>query len=131
LAMRLRHGRSLRLGGGRRELEDVPRSAVVPSRASAHETRELWLELGSELCGTAAHGLAELLVGERLELVDLGARDECGVDLVVRVLGRRADQRHEARLHPGKERVLLRLVEAVDLVEKEDRAPSGGTEPFS
>ena len=43
------------------------------------------------------------------------------VDLEVGVLGRRADQRHQPLLHRGQERILLGLVEAVDLVEEEDR----------
>ena len=67
--------------------------------------------------------LDELLLGERLELVDLHAREERGVELEVRVLGRRADQRQEALLDAGQQRVLLGLVEAVDLVEEEDRPP--------
>ena len=52
------------------------------------------------------------------------------VDLEVRVLRRRADQRHEPRLDVGQQRVLLRLVEAVDLVEEEDRAPAARAEPL-
>ena len=44
------------------------------------------------------------------------------VDLEVRVLGGRADQGDEPLLDRRQERVLLRLVEAVDLVEEEDRA---------
>ena len=72
----------------------------------------------------------DLLGRQRLELVHLRAGDERGVDLVVRVLGRRADQRHEALLDARQQRVLLRLVEAVDLVEEEDRAPAGRAEPL-
>ena len=66
--------------------------------------------------------LGERLVGERLELVDLRPREQRRVDLEVRVLRRRPDQRHEPVLDRRQERVLLRLVEAVDLVEEEDRA---------
>ena len=58
---------------------------------------------------------------ERVELVDARARDQRRVDLEVRVLGGRADQRDQALLHRGQQRVLLGLVEAVDLVEEEDR----------
>ena len=67
----------------------------------------------------------------RLELVDLRAREQRRVDLEVRVLGRRADQRHEPLLDPGQQRVLLRLVEAVDLVEEEDRPPAARAEPLA
>ena len=58
---------------------------------------------------------------ERVQLVDLAAREQRRVDLEVGVLGRRADQRHEPLLDRGQQRVLLGLVEAVDLVEEEDR----------
>ena len=62
--------------------------------------------------------------GERLELVDLAARQQRGVHLEVRVLGGRADQRAGALFHGRQQGILLCLVEAVDLVEKEDRAPA-------
>ncbi len=44
------------------------------------------------------------------------------IDLERRVLRRRADQHDVAGLDVGQERVLLRLVEAVDLVDEEDGA---------
>ena len=58
---------------------------------------------------------------QRAQLVDLTAREQGRVDLEVGVLGRRADQRDEALLDGGQQRVLLGLVEAMDLVEEEDR----------
>ena len=67
----------------------------------------------------------------RLELVDLRPREQRRVDLEVRVLGRRADQRQQAVLDAGQQRILLRLVEAVDLVEEEDRPPAARAEPFA
>ena len=63
------------------------------------------------------------------QLVDLGARQQRGVDLEVGVLGRRADQRDEALLDRRQQRVLLGLVEAVDLVEEEDRRLARGRAP--
>src|SRR5690606_15548842 len=45
-------------------------------------------------------------------------------DLEVRVLRGRADEYDGAVLHPGQKRVLLSLVEPVDLVDEEDRAPT-------
>ena len=45
-----------------------------------------------------------------------------GVDLEVRVLGGGADEDQQAVLDVGQEGVLLGLVEAVDLVEEQDRA---------
>ncbi len=55
------------------------------------------------------------------QLVELRAREKRRVDLEVGVLGRRPDQRHQPLLDRGQQRVLLRLVEAMDLVEEEDR----------
>ena len=67
------------------------------------------------------HQLGDLLGPERAQLVDLRAREQRGVDLEVRVLGGRPDQGHEAVLDRRQQSVLLGLVEAVDLVEEEDR----------
>ena len=61
---------------------------------------------------------------ERLEDDDLAARQERAVQLEGGVLGRRADQDDVARLDVREEDVLLRPVEAVDLVEEEGRTLS-------
>ena len=50
-------------------------------------------------------------------------------DLEVGVLGRRADERDRAVLDVRQQRVLLGLVEAMDLVEEEDRARAVQGEP--
>ena len=55
------------------------------------------------------------------QLEQRAPREQGRVDLEVRVLGGRADQRDQPRLDGRQQRVLLRLVEAVDLVEEEDR----------
>ncbi len=64
----------------------------------------------------------EIFFGQRLELEDAAAADQRLVDLEVGVLGGGADQDHRAVLDPGQQRVLLGLVEAVDLVDEEDGA---------
>ena len=64
---------------------------------------------------------AHVLGRERLQLVDPGAREQRRVDLEVRVLGGGADQRHQPLLDRRQQRVLLGLVEAMDLIEEEDR----------
>src|SRR5439155_19555622 len=50
------------------------------------------------------------------------AREERGDHLEAGVLGGGADQRHRPALNVREQRVLLRLVEAVDLVDEEQRA---------
>ena len=72
----------------------------------------------------AAQERLDVVRAELAKLVDLAARQERGVHLEVRVLGRRADQGHEPLLDRRQQRVLLRLVEAVDLVEEENRPPT-------
>ena len=65
----------------------------------------------------------DLLRLERPQLVDLAAREQRRVDLEVGVLGGRPDQGQQPFLDRRQQRVLLGLVEAVDLVEEEDRRP--------
>ena len=67
-------------------------------------------------------GRADLLLGERAQGHHPAAREERGVHLEGGVLGGGADERHRALLHVRQERVLLRLVEAVDLVDEQDGA---------
>ena len=64
----------------------------------------------------------ELAVRERLEPEHTGARQERGDNLERGVLGGRADEDDRAVLDVRENRVLLGFVEAVDLVEEEDRA---------
>ena len=52
----------------------------------------------------------------------LAARQQRGVELERRVLGRGADQGHRAVLDVGQEAVLLGAVEAMDLVDEQQRA---------
>ena len=74
-------------------------------------------------------------LGAREQLLDRGfvertenqhprARQQRGVELERRVLGRRADQRDRAVLHDGEKEILLGAVEAVDLVDEEQRRPA-------
>ena len=57
---------------------------------------------------------------ERFELEHLRAADQWAIDREERVLRRRAEQPHRAAFHVGQEGVLLRAVEAVDLVDEKD-----------
>ena len=84
-----------------------------------------------ELGRAARDDGGHLVVRERLELDDGAAREQGGVDLEVRVLGRGADQRQQAALDAREQRVLLGLVEAVDLVEEEDRPRAVRAEPVA
>src|SRR5918994_2715344 len=120
---------SLALRRSRRQLEDVERGTGVSARASGNLGHKLVGQRRAELRGAAADQEREIIVRQRFELVDLAAREQRGVDLKVRVLGRGPDESDQAALDRGQQRILLRLVEAVDLVEEEDRAPSLASEP--
>jgi hypothetical protein len=60
------------------------------------------------------------------ELKDLAAADQRAVDGEERVFGGRADERHHALFHVGQQHVLLGLVEAVDLVDEQQRLAAAG-----
>ena len=111
--------------GVQRELERVQRRARVPARAPGDEVDHLVGGRPADLGQRPPQQPGDVVLRELVQLVDLGARDQGGVDLEVRVLGRRADQHHQALLDRGQQRVLLGLVEAVDLVQEEDRVAAG------
>ena len=62
----------------------------------------------------------ELLGPQRLEGVDLAAREQGTDDLEAGILRRGADERHQPLLDGTQQRVLLALAEAVDLIDEED-----------
>ncbi len=79
----------------------------------------------------ARHDDSDLLIGERLEAVDPHPREERRVDLEVGVLGGRADEHHGAVFDVGQQRVLLGLVEAMDLVDEEEGPAAVEDEPLA
>ena len=66
------------------------------------------------------HG--QVVLRERLDPEHHRPADERGVHLEEGILGRGPDEGEDALLDRGQQRVLLGLVEAVDLVEEQDRA---------
>ena len=92
-------------------------SVARPSSDSRTRPAEAALRIGQR----AVDDLAQRIGVERLQAVDPHPRQERRVDLVVRVLGRRADQRDRAVLDVRQQRVLLALVEPMQLVDEGDR----------
>jgi hypothetical protein len=112
---------AFRLGGLPGELERLQCCAAVPAGPAGDVFDELLGHVGLEHLRPAPHHRRRLFVGKGLELVDRAAGKQRRVDLEVRVLRRGSDQRDEAVFDGMQDRVLLRLVEAVDLVDEEDR----------
>ena len=114
-----------RIGG--RDLEHVERGARVAVGEPRDEGQRVGL--GGGAAGQAALGIGERALqdghevglAERAQHVDAAAREQRAVDLERGVLGGGADQHDGALLDVGEEGVLLRPVEAVDLVHEEDR----------
>ena len=74
--------------------------------------------------------LFELFDLERLELKNLGARNQRAVYVEKRVVGRGADQTQISALHIRQENVLLRLVEVMNFVDEQNRFLAGCSKPI-
>ena len=69
--------------------------------------------------------------GQGFQAIDGRSGDQWRVDLEERILGRCSDQDDEPIFNTGEKRVLLALVEAVDLVEEEHSSSLLGLEPLT
>ena len=106
-------------------------SAVSARRASPEASRTSAARAASSSatapCSPRASATArsieqpEVVVGERLQREQERAGQQRGDHRERRVLGGRRDEDDPAVLDAGQQRVLLRLREAVDLVEEQDR----------
>ena len=79
----------------------------------------------------ALEEIDEVVRLERLEAEHLAARQERRVHGEARVLGGRPDDDDRPVLDVRQERVLLRLVEAMNLVDEDDRALALEREPIA
>jgi hypothetical protein len=119
----VRHRRS---GDG--ELEQPERRARVAVRVDRNRGQRLRLDVHG-FPAQAAIRVTKRPFDDRLHFGDresaqdehLGPGEQRGIHLERRVFGRRADEHDVAGFDPRQERVLLRLVEAVNLVDEHDR----------
>ena len=112
------------------ELQRVERLPRVARRGRGHEVERIVGDFDAvafardgSLDG-AAEDRHHLLALERRDDDDFRARQQRRVHFERRVLGRRADEDDVARLDVRQKRVLLRFVEAMDLVDEDDRLRS-------
>ena len=123
------HAVGIRLGGLDRRFQGGQGHAGVAGRGPGEMVevlgRDLRTERGQPALGVGqgpAEDRRDVLLGQGIERQDAGPRQERGVDLERRVLGRRADQGDRPVLDGRQQGVLLGLVEPVDLVDEQDRA---------
>jgi hypothetical protein len=109
--------------GGR--LQRVERDAGVAPGRLQQGRHGLGLGLDAQLGQAAADHALQVVAGERLQPEDAAAREQRGDHLEGRVLGGGPDQRQRAVLGVGEDGVLLRLVEAMQLVHEEHGAAAG------
>jgi hypothetical protein len=119
-------GRALLLGHVGSELERGEARPRVPARCGD----DLVEGVGGEgegarkaalVGGAAADDLAEVVVGQALELDDARAREQGPVHFEVGVFGRGAHEDDRAVFDRVEQGVLLAAIEAVDLVDEENR----------
>ena len=83
------------------------------------------------VCQCAVKQLQQLFRRQCLQDQRAGAAAKGRIDLEAGVLGSRADERQEAGFDMRQQSVLLGLVEAVNLVEKQDGARAPAPQAFS
>jgi hypothetical protein len=99
-----------------------PSAAASNSSRAPGVDRQAQLRPGrARVASARSSKLPEILRGQRLEHVHPRPRQQRVVHFERRVLGGRADENQRAVLDIGQEGVLLRLVEAMHLVEKQHR----------
>ncbi len=72
-----------------------------------------------------------VLLGQAPEREDTAAREEGANDFKTRVFGGGTDERYGAAFDMGQDGILLRFIEAVDLVDEEDGALPGELAQFA
>ena len=111
------------------EVEDVEQLAGIAAAVAQQGRGLLHPHLEILEHGIGLHGMVEQLeqvvLVERVEHIDLGTREQGTYDLKRGILGRGAYERDRAVLDGAQQRVLLRLVETVYLVDKQNGAAFG------
>ena len=108
--------------GGGRLLQQVqhPSGVAVGIAHQRVDGRRLERQSWQRACPRTLDQRLQLLVIQRLQHIDLRARQQRGIHLEGRILGRCPDQRDQSRFCIGQQGILLRLVETVDLIDEED-----------
>ncbi|MDZ7800955.1 MAG: hypothetical protein U5K81_09225 [Trueperaceae bacterium] len=122
------HARLIRLGGGDGQLQRVQQRAGVAvgdlrqvrQRLLVHRHRDA-PEATLRIAQRRLRHAPQIALLQRHQLEHAAARHQRLVHLEERVLGGRTDEGHHPRLDRGEQGVLLGLVEAMDLVDEQQR----------
>src|SRR5579862_6369151 len=117
-------------GGRGRKLQDVEGGAGVAVGVSRYLPQQVKRRTDLHHRQSPLEQTENLLLGQRLQHVNLGARKQRRNYLERRVFRRGADQADVAALHVGKKSILLRFIEAVNLVDEDERTPSDAAVSF-
>ena len=92
-------------------VKGVRRKLVLPRQAALVDNR-------------TGNKLGDVVIGKTPQLDDARTRDQGGIHFEIRVLGSSADKDNRAVLDGMKKRVLLRAIEAMDLIDEQDGSPA-------
>ena len=113
-------------GGCHHEVEDAEEFAGIATAIAQQGLVLAHLNLAVAQDDVLVKGAVEqrqqVVAVKALQYINCTAREERTDDFEGRVLGGGADERNDARLHSREEGVLLRLGEAVDFIDEENRA---------
>ena len=110
------------MGDGDRHLETGEHMASIAVGPFDEQRQGVIVDRGVLDLQAAPDQLRARPAGERFEAEERGPAQQRRVHLEERVLGGGADECEQTALHRRQQRVLLRLVEAVHLVEEQDGA---------
>ena len=108
-----------------------PSASVASTASASSSTTSSSLPSPRTVSSSAARStFVTSLDGERLEHEHARAREQRAIDLERWILRRRADERDGAALDVREKRILLRAIQAMDLVDEEHRAATAHREPL-
>ena len=120
----------------RRGFEPVQRNARISFRAIRDRVERVAVCLhpsdpALDVVDCPVEDRSDVGLGEGVKAEQYGSREQGADDAEERRLGGRADEDDPARFDTGQQDILLRLVEAVDLVDEQDRTATRRFKPLT
>ena len=107
------------------QFQNVQQLPGISSRIAEHGIRLLQFDILFLQIDILGDGIVQqfeqVFLLQRLEHIELAPREQRTNDLERRILRCGSNQRHDSRLHSTQQRILLRLAETMDFINKKDR----------